>query len=379
MKHLYERPNLTPRNFGEFARTISPPVSARARRIGLEDFVQHVDMGGLAYESRKSTTSRLLSRTKNSLVSFVAPAVSFSTTSLAPLSKCSRLQRLDLSRDNYDFTVSQLMRAVRTLPDLRWLSLPKEQKPLLMFFDIYDSKTEFWPTNLEYLQLNSTFGQYVAAVMWDSFLQSLPSTLTSLAFTKLAVYDLFDDISEIKGQAHQIQNLYIRMGGVESLASLSAITLPFPNLTKITIPAITVWNVAGAAFTLDDRTIPAVSNPVRRCPKHLRPPLQQVEEIVLEDTPDLPFSDHILVVDVEKFRQGCPRLMRLEVPEAYLSDKDFDIHEDRVDQLNEDLANRAKDLEGGLLGIDTSSAGLFITPPSANTGPGLKRSVRVPG
>lgn len=76
--HLYQHPLLNNRNFDKFARTICPPVSSRKPRIGLEEFIKHLDMGGLAYESSKSLTARLLRRTRKSLESFAAPAVTFS-------------------------------------------------------------------------------------------------------------------------------------------------------------------------------------------------------------------------------------------------------------------------------------------------------------
>lgn len=76
--HLYEFPHLNNKNFDKFARTVCPPVTSNVRHIGLESFIKHLDMGMLAYESSKSLTARLLRRTKVSLESFVAPAVSFS-------------------------------------------------------------------------------------------------------------------------------------------------------------------------------------------------------------------------------------------------------------------------------------------------------------
>lgn len=75
---LYESPHLSNRNFDKFARTLCPPVNSHVRNVGLESFVYHLDMGHLAYESSKSLTARLLRRTRISLDTFVAPAVSFS-------------------------------------------------------------------------------------------------------------------------------------------------------------------------------------------------------------------------------------------------------------------------------------------------------------
>lgn len=78
ISHLYLRPILHNRNFDKFARTICPPVGSYKPQIGLEDLIKHLDMGGLAYESSKSLTARLLRRTRKSLESFSSPAVTFS-------------------------------------------------------------------------------------------------------------------------------------------------------------------------------------------------------------------------------------------------------------------------------------------------------------
>jgi hypothetical protein len=77
VSELYARPNLTPRNFDLFARTICPPLKARKSRTGLENFIKLLDMRQIAYESSNSTTARLINRTRASLEGFVSPAVSF--------------------------------------------------------------------------------------------------------------------------------------------------------------------------------------------------------------------------------------------------------------------------------------------------------------
>lgn len=103
IEHLYNRPLLNNRNFDLFVRTIAPaasttyshsPSSAKStassssssspqnprprRRVGLEKLIKHLDMSGLSYESSKSLTARLIRRTKDSLESFAAPAITFS-------------------------------------------------------------------------------------------------------------------------------------------------------------------------------------------------------------------------------------------------------------------------------------------------------------
>lgn len=359
IKHLYAAPLLSSRNFPEFARTISPPVSARARRIGLEDLVQHLDMGSLAYESKRSTTSRLISRTKTSLVSFVAPAVSFSTTSLAPLSKCLKLQQLDLSRDVYDFDIQQLMRSIRDLPELEWLSLPRrDQDAMAIFGYIHNSTTQFWPKSLTYLQLNSHFVWHMEHGHWDSFLKSLPPSLSHLAFSNLGSYEPFDTKPRITLQASQVETLYVRMRGIDSTYNIDQIGLGFPSVTKLTIPAITNWNCNVEQW--HDLT-------------HLQTPFHALEWLILEDTSDFPFSDHLFIEIFERLVKEMPRLMRVEVPEAYLNADDLDASEAKLDEVNRELTQRADHFKGGKREISKEDAGIFMNEASKNTGPGLKR------
>jgi hypothetical protein len=75
---LYERPHLTGPNFGKFAVVICPPFSAHVHRTGLERHIKHLDMSGVAYESSKGQTARLLRQVSPTLEVFIAPATSFS-------------------------------------------------------------------------------------------------------------------------------------------------------------------------------------------------------------------------------------------------------------------------------------------------------------
>lgn len=90
VEHLYNRPLLNNRNFDLFVRTIAPSPSMtsnssrRKPRLGLEKLIKHLDMSGLSYESSKSITARLIRRTKDSLESFAAPAITFSCVTVHP-------------------------------------------------------------------------------------------------------------------------------------------------------------------------------------------------------------------------------------------------------------------------------------------------------
>ncbi|KAK5942221.1 hypothetical protein PMZ80_006176 [Knufia obscura] len=372
VKHLYQAPVISSRNFGEFARTLSPPVASRSRRIGLEDFVQYLDIGMLAYESKKSTTSRLISRTKSSLRSFTAPAVSFSMTCLAPLSKCMCLQQLDLSRDEYDFDLSQLMRSIKAITSLAWLNLPKNC--LTLHYETnYDNmarqKAEFWPPSLTFLQLNESH-MHTTPGLWNIFLNSLPHGLESLALRNNANYDPFDTMARIEASLPQIRTLSIDVHRSDDTYYFNHLTQPFPNVTKVTVPAMTSWLLKNFLFMSND-TSWSVTADRTTIPK----PPRNLEVLVLEESADWPTASHIRMADLKQFVELCPKLLRIDVPGAYINlDDDDDMD---MDDLNEMLVKRVQEMqkqERTVIGI--SQTGVFATERAQNAGPGMKRSFR---
>jgi len=377
IKHLYHAPHLSSRNFGEFARTLSPPLASRSRRLGLEDFVQHLDLGMLAYESKRSTTSRLISRTKNSLRTFTAPAVSFSTTCLAPLSKCSFLQRLDLSRDVYDFDLSQLMRSIKAISSLVWLNLPKDcltSNHELNYSLMAQLKADFWPLNLSFLQLNESH-MHTTAGLWNIFLTSLPLGLESLSFENCATYDPFDTIARVESSVPQVTTLSIAVHRSDDTYYFNHLTQPFPNVTKVTVPAMTSWLLKNFLFLSSD-TSWSVQADTMNIPK----PPENLEALVLKESADWPSATHIRIPDLQQFVQLCPKLLRIDVPEAYL-DIDEDNEDLDLDDLNEILVKRAKQVQenDGQGRITLSQVGIFATTRAQNVGVGLKRSFRYRG
>lgn len=373
IEQLYEAPCLSPRNFGQFASIISGSVTSR-RRVGLENFVQHLDLGSLAYESKKSLTSRLISRTKASLRSFVAPAVSFSTTSLAPLSKCLKLELLDLSRDVYDFDFKRLMSSIGSLESLRYLNLPKD-------CDLFgcaavnnstnDTLMPSWPRNLLRIQINESYALPNGSA-WTTLLTSLPNTLESLSFRGLTVFDALDSIGQAQVNVPQITDLSIGVARSDDTYYFNHICKPFPNLTKITVPAMTSWVLKNFLFTSHDSTW-SLSTEDSNVPGQLRPP-QNLEILVLEESADFPCSSHIRIADLKQFVDSCSKLMRIDVPEAYLNVDDDD--DDALDELNEVLTKRRESLQGGTRRLSTAMTGIFMTAQAQVAGVGMKRSFR---
>lgn len=367
IKPLYQAPVLLPRNFPEFSRTLSPSLSSRVRRIGLEDLVEHLDMGLIAYESQKSTTSRLLSRTKSSLKSFVAPAVSFSTTSLAPLSKCSHLQQLDLSRDQYDFGLMKLLRSIKDLHCLEWLSLSKDCPSA--FDDLEQLTSRTWPQNLTFIQFNTSKIAALGSSTW-AITASIAPKVSTLVFNNCVSYEFLEALQN--HPAPQITRLCLRVNRCDGFFSFNAIIKAFPNLVKLTIPAMTQWlfkdlvySENGTSWSLTTTTTKAVV-------------AENLEVLILEESPDFPFSDHIGLDDLLRFETNCPHLLRIEVPAAYLDAMRF--LGDGTAELNDIMTQRAKQVtatRGSQIALE--DAGVFITEPKENAGVGLKRSFRYHG
>ena len=108
--------------------------------------MKSLDLSHIVHQGAKSTTARLLGRTRASLEVFVAPQASFAINCWASLSKCTRLRVLDLSLSvspkymmhsarrltrNFNIRVSEcisfqsLNQTIRQLGDLRELYLPR--------------------------------------------------------------------------------------------------------------------------------------------------------------------------------------------------------------------------------------------------------------
>lgn len=77
---LYKKPQLFGGNrFANFTRTICPPSREKKTAMELGSKVESLWLDKLVHHSSNSMTARLLSRTHQGLVEFVAPRVSFSS------------------------------------------------------------------------------------------------------------------------------------------------------------------------------------------------------------------------------------------------------------------------------------------------------------
>lgn len=147
---LYERPVLGGRNFLPFVRTICPSKNAHVIRSPLAELVKVLDLRHLVHEGSKSTTARLIGRTKGQLEEFMAPVATFSAHCFPALSKCTHLKLLDLSLVAESPPLPDLFRTVAHLEELQTLRLPRSSG-----FGVHHRPSAFsWPPNLRELCLS---------------------------------------------------------------------------------------------------------------------------------------------------------------------------------------------------------------------------------
>ena len=147
---LYERPILWGRNFDLFVRTICPSKNAHVIRSPLAELVKVLDLSHLVHEGSRSTTARLIGRTKGQLEEFVAPVATFSAHCFPALSKCAHLKVLDLSLVAESPPLPDLFRTISHLNNLRTLRLPRSSG-----FGVHHKPSSFgWPPNLDELCLS---------------------------------------------------------------------------------------------------------------------------------------------------------------------------------------------------------------------------------
>lgn len=347
VKLLYSRPMLGSKSFELFVRTICPPVSSQSRAVGLEDLVMELHMGDMAYLSTKSTTAKLLRRTKKSLQIFVAPSHSMSISSLAPISKLYALQSLDLSRDKYDFSFELLLKATQSLDRLTYFSLPRGA------IDDYNSRedTSPWPQSLATLQVNSSVP--ALSTQRQKFFSGLPGGLTKLFFRYIQnwrqVTLLF--IGELHHAAPAVRELTISDVGGETLFreefNLSDVVTVFPALEKLELP-ITALHFAGFLY-----------NPAPW--SHGKIPWKQsrLGEFITHEVPHEPkLGNSQLLMFLMEFIEGFSSLYKIQLPVGH--------GRSLVGVYNFGIPHRMLESEYHREDLDPQLKGLFIVDGHGN-------------
>lgn len=172
---LYYQPYITGRNFDFFVRTLCPSVNAHVRKSDLAGLVHVLDLSRLVHHSTKSTTARLLGRTKPKLMWFKAPATSFGLNCFAALSKCRELRILDLSLVNDAISMHSLAQSLKSLPELQRLSLPRSSPRV----EDFQASNFVFPRYLDVLTLQGGIS--------DAFVKDLAEPLLRLGINDLTL------------------------------------------------------------------------------------------------------------------------------------------------------------------------------------------------
>ena len=171
VRFLYAHPQLSGRKFTPFVQTICPSKNIHVRGSPLAFLVRTLDMSGLVHQSSKSTTARLLGRTKHNLEVFVAPQAGFAMNSFPALSKCFKLQVLDLVLVSESAPLAELLRTVVHLKNLHTFLLPRSAG----VGAIGPGQTiSAWPPSLVKLNLSGGINRH----LWHD--TELPDTLSDV-------------------------------------------------------------------------------------------------------------------------------------------------------------------------------------------------------
>ncbi|RMZ72915.1 f-box domain [Pyrenophora seminiperda CCB06] len=239
IRQLYESPYLSGGAYDLFIRTICPSVIERIKPTALASLVKELDLSHIVHQGNKSTTARLLGRTKASLEVFVAPQASFAINCWASLSKCSRLRVLDLSftdmsgpsRVSECINHQSLNQTIRQLVDLRELCLPRcssryEQSGL--------STNVRWPPRLQHLSLS---GSVSGMFLWDMLRQpdNFPPTFSSLSIHHSPGLDQQSIKPLLHSLSSALTTLSLRDLPAVKQGRFNSLLAWLPHLTSLTI------------------------------------------------------------------------------------------------------------------------------------------------
>ncbi|KAF2741241.1 hypothetical protein EJ04DRAFT_423217 [Polyplosphaeria fusca] len=231
---LYQAPYLVGKKYDMFVRTVCPSVILHVRKSELAGLVKVLNLSHIVHQGNKSTTARLLGRTKPSLEIFVAPQASFAVNCWASLSKCSRLRTLDLSLVSESISYQSLHQTMRQLSSLENIYLPRcnssSDDSGLGPHDPYLS----WPPNLKELGLaGNVHGRLIWGLRDAS--TSFPPTLHSLRVEHAPRLSVESITSLFEKLENLLTNVVIRDLPLLRHGEMNDVLNVLPNLTSLTI------------------------------------------------------------------------------------------------------------------------------------------------
>lgn len=334
-ERLYERPILIGKNFDAFVQSVCPSINAHVRQNGLADLVRRLDMSGLVHSGSKSLTARLLGRMKHNLVHLIAPQASFGISSLAAISKCNRMQYLDLGFVSEAIPLSDLLRSISKLDKLQVLHLPRASTSTMVdraaFCDI-------WPPNLKVLHANGGFNEQN-----EGRLNNLPSSVTHLWIENCPrpTRKLVQSFFTAKGAQFTFLRVGLRSRRVFLGNFASCIGSRCQNLLHLSI------NLETLSDAFEDAEDPALKFAT----------FEQLDIDCLEEHDDEELQWCLTQMSYLLFSEKMPRLRKLSIHRnlRWTASKAMSI---QVDEINDLLKALAREDTAG--NIPEGSAGVFL-------------------
>ncbi|ORY19764.1 hypothetical protein BCR34DRAFT_471210 [Clohesyomyces aquaticus] len=232
IRRLYDAPYLQGRAYDLFVRTICPSINAHIRKSELAGLVKVLDLAHIVHQGNKAITARLLGRTKGSLEVFIAPQASFAINCWAALSKCTKLQVLNLSLVSECIAYQALTQTVRQLPELTEIYLPRCSNN-------YDSGWGLsmnikWPPKLRHLQLaGHVHGKFLSDINRQA--SSFPPTMTSLSISHCPRISTLDVHTLLRNLSANLTHVELRDLPYVKQGRLNGVLEWVPSLKSLTI------------------------------------------------------------------------------------------------------------------------------------------------
>ncbi|KAK0902177.1 hypothetical protein LTR02_008254 [Friedmanniomyces endolithicus] len=226
---LYAHPRLYGQNFDPFVRAICPSINLHVRPSPLAKLVKSLNMASMVHQVSRTSTARLLGRTKEGLEEFVAPQASFAINCLPALGKCGSLRTLDLSLVSESPPLSDLFRTLERLGELRVLRLPRSAG-----FGVHHKATALvWPPRLEELCLSGGIDAHFlhGVVAFPETLRGLTIEHCPLAKGFALVHLLRTAVRPLRG----LESLKIRYMPRLSSRALDDVLFLLPQLKTLSV------------------------------------------------------------------------------------------------------------------------------------------------
>jgi len=231
---LYSHPQLHGGNFHTFVQTVCPSKNAHIRQSALAPLVKRLDMGELVHNASKSLTARLLGRLKGNIQEFIAPQASFGINSFAALSKCSKLQHLDLSLISASISNKLLFQTLKNLQELETLFFPRSSSRDLRGDSGRDETPYEWPPKLRALHLAGGIDDHFLG----THLVAVSKSLERLSIQHCSQIHLDALLNTLSILGPQLLHLTIRHPMAQLHAgSLNTLLSTCPNLLALRISA----------------------------------------------------------------------------------------------------------------------------------------------